>query len=225
MIIYSKTLGAAACAAALAFITPNLLAQNLLVDPSFENQTPAASGGWSLFNGAAFSTAEARTGTFSMKDSGGGNFSVPGSFETFAASPGQEYDLTGYGLAPTAPGAGTSIGLVQITFFSGANGTGNNLGTIDVSTGGNATGANNAQGSAPINASSPLGSWIFLDTGIAEAPATTQSVEAFTIVVDQNPTTVYFDDLSFTQVQAPEPSTIALMSMALVGFAAMRRRK
>jgi hypothetical protein len=219
-----KTIGATTCVAALAFGVTTARAQNLLVDPSFENQTPATSGGWTLFNGAAFSTAHARTGTFSMLDSGGGNFSVPGSFETFAASAGQQYDLTGFGFAATAPGAGTSIGLLQITFFSGVGGTGNNLGSIDISTGGNATGAGNAQGSGTINSTSPTGQWIALDTGIAQAPATTQSLEAFTIVVDQSPTAVYFDDLSLVQV-VPEPSTMALLGLALASIPVLRRRK
>ena len=160
-----------------------------------------------------------------MADSGGGNFQVPGSFQTFAASAGQQYDLTGFGYAATAPGAGASFGALQITFFSGANGTGNNLGTINVSNGNTPTGAGNAQTSNEINAASTLGSWISLDTGIAQAPVGTQSMQAFTIVVDQNPTTVYFDDLDLVQVNAvPEPSTLALAGMAL-GACLIRRRK
>src|SRR5271168_3917766 len=99
-----KVIGAAVCVAAISLSATTLHAQNLLVDPGFELQTPPASGGWNLFNGASFSTAFALSGTHSMSDNGGGNFSVPGSFETFATSAGSQYDLTGFGYAATAPG-------------------------------------------------------------------------------------------------------------------------
>ena len=115
-------------------------------------------------------------------------------------------------MTPTAPGAGTSFGILQITFFSGANGTGGNLGTIDVSNGNTPTGAGNAQGSQQINSASQTGVWIPLDTGIAQAPTGSQSLEVFTLVVDQNPTKVYFDNLDLTQV--PEPSAFALFALA-----------
>jgi hypothetical protein len=205
--------GTTVCIVALSLSGVTSRAQNLLVDPSFESQTPPGSGGWNLFNGAAFSMAFAHTGASSMLDSGGGGFGVPGSYETFATSAGLQYDLTGYGYAPTPPGGGVSFGILQITFFSGPNGTGSNLGTINVSNGGIPTGPGNAQTSLQINSGSPVGQWLFLDTGIAQAPAGSQSVAAYTLVVDQNPATVYFDDLSLIQV--PEPSTLALLGIAL----------
>ncbi len=202
--------GSAACAAIVfALGNSTIQAQNLLADPSFESGTAASGGlgGWSPFNGAAFSTAQALTGTHSMLDSGGGGFSVPGSFQTLASAPGLQYDLTGFGLITSAPGVGTTFGELQITFFSGPDGSGTNLGTV-------ATSPGNAQGSNEIISSSPIGSWISLDTGIAQAPAGAQSLEAFTIVIDQNPAAVYFDDISLVQV-VPEPSTLALAGMAL----------
>jgi autotransporter-associated beta strand protein len=176
-------------------------AQNLLSDPGFESG--GVGSAWTTFNGANFSTNFAHSGSWSMENSGPGGFAVPGAFQTLATAAGDEYDLTGYGLAQAAPGAGASFGILQITFFSGPNGSGSNLGTIDVSNGNTPTGPGNAQLSNEINSSSPTGVWISFDTGIAEAPAGSESLAAYTLVVDQNPTTVYFDDLSLLQV--PEP--------------------
>jgi hypothetical protein len=212
MKIRPSTVGAVACVAALSFGL-SAQAQNLLTDPGFESG--GVSSAWSTFNGAAFSQTFARNGTWSMDDNGHGNFGVPGSFETLPAVAGNAYDLSGFGLTPTAPGAGTTFGALQITFFSGPNGTGSNLGTVETSPG-------NALVSNEINASSPTGVWIALDTGTATAPAGAQSLQAFTIVVDQNAANVYFDDLTLTQV--PEPSCFALAGISLFGFL-LRRRK
>jgi len=207
------TIGSAACAVAVLVLgNSTIQAQNLLVDPGFESHGTAV-GDWGTFNGAAFSTAQARTGNYSMADPGpAGNYS--GSFETFASAPGLKYDLTGYGFIPTALTGGD--GQLQITFWSGLNGSGANLGTV-------ATSPGNAQVSNLINTSSPTGSWLFLDTGIAQAPAGTQSMQAFTLGAQPVGSAVYFDDLSLIQV--PEPSVLALMGMGLgVPFYFLRRR-
>src|SRR5262245_44850349 len=128
MKIRPNTLGAVGAVAALS-IGLSAQAQNLLTDAGFESG--GAASPWSTFNGAAFSTTFARTGSFSMENNGHGSFGVPGAFQTFATVAGAEYELTGYALTPTAPGTGTTFGALQITFFSGANGTGANLGTIN----------------------------------------------------------------------------------------------
>ncbi len=221
MKIRPNIVAVATCVAALS-LGLSAQAQNLLTDPGFESGAPATPG-WSTFNGATFSQDFAHSGSWSMLNNGGGNFSVPGAFETFATTAGSEYDMTGFALTPTAPGAGTSFGALQITFWSGANGTGNNLGTINISNGGTPTGPGNAQTSQQVNSSSPTGVWIPLDTGIAQAPAGSQSFQVFTIVVDQNPTKVYFDDLVLTQV--PEPSMFALFGVAGAGLYGMLRRR
>lgn len=208
----SNIVAAAVCVTALSLGGLSLEAQNLILDPGFE------SGGvlspWGTFNGAVFSQNFHRTGSWSMEDPSTGG--VPGSFETLATSAGSEYDLTGFGLAPTAPTGGGFAG-VQITFFSGPNGTGSNLGTVETSPG-------NALFSNQINSSSPTGTWISLDTGTAIAPAGAQSLQVFTIAVGNGGTaTVYFDDLSLVAV--PEPSAFALAGLGVLGFLGMLRRR
>jgi len=198
---------------ALALSAATTSFSNILIDPGFELQTPSGSGGWSLFNGAAFSSAQARSGTFSMLDATVNN--VPGSFEEFTASAGMKFQLTGYGMTPT-PLLGTpAFGILQVTYFDSAH---VNLGTVETSPG-------NALASAQINGGTTLGTWTFLDTGIATAPANTAFIQAFTLVVDfsGNAQGVYFDDLTLTQV--PEPSSLALLGLGFATLCVWRRRK
>jgi hypothetical protein len=204
------------CIATVAAFTFTAQGQNLLSDPGFESGTvvPSGMGGWATFNGAHFSTAFADTGSFSMDNAGGGNFSVPGAFQYVAAQPGVSYLLTGFAFVPTTLPGGTSEGFLQMTFVDST--TTVNLGTVQTSPG-------NALVSTPVvNNASPTGTWIPLSL-IATAPAGTAYAEPFTLVLDQNPTTVYFDNLSLTVV--PEPSTLALLGVGLVAPFFVRRRK
>src|SRR5262245_12626375 len=115
-----RTIAAAACiVSALAFTAPKSFAAGpSIVDPSFELHT-----GWTTFNGAAYSSAYAHTGTNSMADVTLNN--VPGSFEQFPASPGDQWTLSGFGFTPSqllgGLFGGTSFGVLQLTFFDSAN--------------------------------------------------------------------------------------------------------
>jgi hypothetical protein len=173
--------------ATLTFGVLNSHGQNVLIDPGFELQTPASAGGWFSFGGV-FSTDFARTGNWSMLDVG--FFSVPGTFEQFPAAPGSQWRMTGYGLTPFPILGSPAFGIVQVTFFDIF---GNNLGTVE--TAGTGT---PAKTSNEVDGSATPGQWIFLDTGIATAPAGTAYIQAFTLYVDfsGNVQGVYFDDLT-----------------------------
>lgn len=217
MKIPASIVSAATCAVALSFGGLSAQAQNLLSDPGFESG--GVSSAWTTFNGATFSQNFALSGSWSMENSGPGGPTVPGAFQTLATAAGDAYDLSGFGLTPNAimtGTGGTGFGGLQITFFSGPNGTGSNLGTVETSPG-------NALFSNKITQGSPTDVWIPLDTGIATAPAGSQSLQVFTLVVDLSPTTVYFDNLTLTQV--PEPSSFALAGLGALGLIGMLRRR
>jgi hypothetical protein len=206
---------AAAAMAALTVAPSTTQAQNLLADPDFASGASVAAGvgGWTTFNGAAFSTDFTLGPTsYSMKDAGTGGYTVPGSYQYVAATPGASYLLTGYAYIPSAL-TGASEGFLQVTFVDSTKA--DNLGTVQTSPG-------NALASTPIiSSSSPTGTWIEMSE-IATAPANTAYIEPFTLVLDANPTTVYFDQLSLTQV--PEPSSVALVGFGLLGVWRSRRR-
>jgi hypothetical protein len=209
-----------ALATALGFTT-TVHAVSILVDPGAESQIsttnpPSGYGqGWAMFNGAAFSNAFAHSGTWSIRTSGPGGFTVPGAVQQFAALPGDAFTMTGFGMTTAPLAAGATFGVLQITYFSGPNGTGTNLGTVETSPG-------NARTSAQINNTSPTNTWIPL-TVTATAPAGTQSLQAFTLTLDQNAAPIYWDDLTLTN--APEPGSLALAGLGGVAILTRRRRK
>jgi hypothetical protein len=202
---------------ALALSIFTIHAQNLLSDPYFASGTIVANGfgGWNTFRDAQFSTTYTYGPTsYSMKDTGTGGYSFPGSYQYVPASAGVSYLLTGYAYIPTAL-TGASEGLLQVTFRDSAL---DNLGTVQTSPG-------NALLSTPlVTSSSPTGTWIELSE-IATAPANSVYIEPFTLVLDANPTTVYFDDLSLTVV--PEPASFGMVAAvaAVVPFFLRRRQK
>jgi hypothetical protein len=173
--------------ATLMFGTLNSHAQNLLVDPGVELQTPASAGGWTTFSGF-FSTDFSHSGKWSLFDVAFLN--IPVTFQQFPAAPGSQWRMTGYGLTPSPLLGSPAFGIVQVTFFDIF---GNNLGTVETAGSGTP-----AKLSNPVDGSATPGQWIFLDTGIATAPAGTAYIQAFTVYVDfsGNVQGVYFDDLT-----------------------------
>ena len=196
----------------LVFAPPSALADNSnpLKDASFELQLPPDEGGWTLFEESRFSPNEARSGGQSMLNAGLSRTvafppffvgSVSGSYQEFPADPGSRWRLTGYGAAPTALEGTPAFGVVQVSFFDAS---GKDIGTVE--TAGNATAR--AKTSNEVNSQSPVGEWIFQDTGIVTAPAGTATVQAFTLYVDYSgtntPQGVYFDDLNLCALEGDD---------------------
>lgn len=173
---------------------------NLLKDASFEDRLPVEQGGWGRFENSLISDSQARTGSHSMYNGGLSKTvayhpyfigNVSGSFQEFPAEPGSRWQLTGYGMAVAKLLGTPAFGVVQISFFDA---DGNDLGTVETVDAGA-----RAKTSNEVNNQSPVGEWVFLDTGVATAPEGSAVVQAFTIYVDFSGSNtaqgVYFDDL------------------------------
>lgn len=188
---------------------PNVLANsdNLLRDANFELLLPPDKGGWILFDESMFSTDEARSGSQSMFNWGFSRSvlyppyfvgTVSGSFQEFPAVPGSRWRLTGYGVTPTELQGTPAFGIVQVSFFDAR---GKDLGTVETASSKTPL----AKTSNKVTGQTPVGEWIFLDTGIATAPAGTATVQAFTLYVDYSGSDtsqgVYFDDLSLCALE------------------------
>ena len=185
-----------------------------LRDPSFERGIPADEGGWDLFEISQFSKNHARSGTQSIFH-GGFSRTVPhqpffighasGAFQEFPATPGSRWRLTGYGLTPRKIEGRPAFGILQLTFFDAE---GEDVGTVE--TAGLTT---RAKLSNEVNAQSPVGEWIRLDTGIATAPEGAVVVQAFTLFVDHSNANmlqgVYFDDLTLCELGEGDAASTA----------------
>jgi hypothetical protein len=130
------------------------------------------------------------------------------------ASPGQEFNLSGYMLTETAlpaVGTGATFGLFKIVFEDAA---GNDLEPASVSIGQFGPAANpGVEALAFLNGDSPVNTWIFSEAqGVA--PAGTVSVQFIAINVDfgngaNHP--MWYDDISATLI--PEPMTMVLLGL------------
>jgi hypothetical protein len=218
-------------------MTHSSKAQNLIVDPGFEpdggtapggqtiapNPNNAGAPGWANFNNGAFSTTFAHTGSWSFYAPGGaGGYTVPGTYQIFAASPGETFTLSGYVYTPNVLVASSNdFALLQISPFAGSP---PNYGGA---TSGPAVGVDVGTPGAPAPASTvplPQGVWTF--ASITDVmPAGTGSVGAYLLGINADANgTFYFDDITLTAVPVPEPVSASLIAVPLLAMAMRRRR-
>ena len=223
-----RVVGVTISMAALAFTALTAGAQNLFTDPNFANETsapnpnPNGALGWANFNGAAFASPSFALGSANAlytPDSGGG-YSVPGTYQVFAASPGETFTMSGWVYTPnTLVANDNDFAIFQLSFFTGAppnnyaGGTG--TGTFGVNIG-------DPNGGTAV--ALPQGAWTFASV-TGTAPAGTASLGAYILDINADANAdFYFDQMSLTV--APEPSTFALLGIGLAGlFYFVRRRK
>lgn len=200
-----------------------------IVNGGFElAAAPGVPTGWSLNPAGGTlktSSAYAHSGlqSLAIDSTGAGAWSVPNLFQSFSASAGQEFNLSGYMLTPTAI-TDASFGLFKMEFLNSANVI---LAPASVSIGGNAGGPFFGAESTPfLNNASPVGQWIFSQTQ-AIAPVGAVTVNFYALNVNQGiaPGPMYFDDVAAYVVGVPEPSSLALVGLGFASLVGLRRRK
>ena len=219
------------CIAAFTLATATTSMANLLANPGLETDAVAgnaptnATTGWSQGGPANDVLTSSNPpdpvhgGIGSLQLSAGGGFSVPVAFQRFAASPGQTWDFQGFGLITNALPAGATFGLLKLVWQNSAT-QDLQVGTVLIGTG--VGPANPGIESVHMDSTSPLNTWIFMETsGIA--PSNTAFADLLAINVDQNAAKMWFDDMNATVV--PEPSSIVLALSGLLSLAAFGWKK
>jgi len=203
---------------------------NLLTDPGFELQTsapnpnPTGIAGWGNFGGANFlQTAAAHSGNWVLDtpDNGGG-YNVPGTYQTFPATPGQTFTFSGYVYTPNALVAQSNdYAILQMDFYSGSPPNNYASGTDYLTLG---TDVGTPAGTAPAGlVALPQATWTLASvSGTAPAGTNSMAVYLLDINADSN-ADFYFDDTSLTASAVPEPASLGMLSV--VGLAALRRRR
>jgi hypothetical protein len=227
---YLKTIVFCASVGAAFNIAPSVQAQNLLADPGFEqeltapNPNPTGVAGWASFGGATFLTTPlAHSGNnVLITPDGGGGYSVPGSYQVFAATPGEQFTLSGWVYTPNVlPVNGNDFAILQLSFDTGA--PPNNYGGAPSS--GPAVGVNIGQPAGGGGVPLPQGVWTYASV-TATAPATTASVGAFILDINADANAdFYFDDMSLTTTAVPEPATWAWAGSSSLLLLSLFRRK
>ena len=143
---------------------------------------------------------------------------MPGTYQTFAASPGEAFTLSGWIYTPkTLVANDNDFAIFQLSFFTGAPpsnyGGGTGTGTFGVNIGDPAGGGGIAL---------PAGVWTYASIS-GTAPAGTQSMGAYLLDINADANAdFYFDDMTLV---VPEPSTLALAGLGGLFLLVSRRRR
>jgi hypothetical protein len=151
--------------------------------------------GWTVFNGAGPSGDDdpVYNGIGSLKlDGTGGNYSVPGAFQSFAAAPGDIIHAQGYMMSPDAIPEGNTFGTLKIVFSDGNNDL---LPVNSVHSIGSLNTANPGMESLPfVNATVTPGEWALTEAQ-AVAPPGTVSVSIFALNVNESGAVLFADNI------------------------------
>ncbi|MBN2163207.1 MAG: cellulase family glycosylhydrolase [Pontiellaceae bacterium] len=169
-------------------VPPNLLAYG-----DFE---PGCTMGW-ITSGSA-SPVVSRDGSHSLRLNSSGGFSLPMAFQAHPAAAGEEYNLSGFMYTPVVLPADATYALLKI-IFEDADGTDLPPASIAIGQSSADPVYPGAESVSRLNASSPVGSWIFSEVQ-AVAPSNTTRVSFFIIDVDQSANTMYFDSMQAVEV-------------------------
>ena len=200
--------------AILALAVPSAMAQNLLVDPSFEDPTKVTTDGppfigfWEAFNGASASslhaTVDPLSGTGHMSLSTTGNNTFAGMFQDVAVTAGNPATFSVWHKTTSLP---YTIGTEMRIEWR------NSVSNTEISRTPNLT-------TSPTDSYSLLSIDLPVPAGV-DIARVVYAIQTFGNGADSDIGTVYVDDASVT---IPEPATMALIGMSLVGLAGLRRR-
>ena len=200
-------LSSSIAALVLASLAPQLAAQNLLANPSFESSL----AGWGVFGNSYYEPTnlpaiDPRTGTGLLKMFGNfsGGFNVSGVFQSFPAGPGQQYTLDCFsrhfsGDSMVGLGAPSdNWAVMKIAFFNG----GTEIGSAE---------------QIILDGTRPTDTWIDNAAVTGTAPAGTTSVQALILYLQPAFAggAAQFDDVSFTKV--PTGRTMSSVGNQLIG--------
>jgi hypothetical protein len=182
---------------------------DLLINGGFETGDAT---GWAT-PGVVGTSPAPEAGSYSLQLTALGGFSVPAAFQTFPASPGEEFNLSGYIYTSSALPADTTFGLFKIVFKDASDA---DLEPASVSVGQFGPGDNPGAESLPfLNSASPIATWVFSEAQ-AIAPTGTASVSFFILNVDQSPSTMSFDSVEAVNLSAaPNPERVFLRVRSL----------